>query len=629
MRGILCRTCLVAGLAILAGLFSGCGGAGVQVPSGNQAIRSSSLGGYQSFGAGVAYPFAGLAASAPQGSGIHMISMFSPRFRPYVVHSAVLQFVPELNLYTDGGVVSSGGETFHYFTDSAGTTAAGSMVLVSSSGSFDYPSYPATVTITVNVTAGNLPCHGDATIVYAGSSGSNTLQGTLTLTKNSEVITVDMTLDSNMQVGGTMTIVENGTTISATNLSGLVTGDINFNFTLQPQGFSGTGTMNLGAAVLALTFTNPANASCSVDGSGNLIITYPDGTNETVQSPFSAPLLGGSGGGGNGGGGGASNANFATAVAVDWNTPVQYSAAKQIFGSDSAGEIVGKVSGVPAFAASPTAVPQTLVATPQTGTAYSINSSREIVGAVGTAGNLQAVVWTSPSATATTLQVPAGTTDSMATGINASGQIIGVVYGSSYTGPVYWSSYQAAPAQVPQAPPINGAFPSQIDDNGHLYGNNGSGYNYVWPSPTTSPTVITTLHPADNHPQIIGPFSFSSKGLVGASEVNFGQGFATFWAPPGYTAQPVPLTSSVQYSQLYAIDNQGEMTGWFQPTGGTVRAGFWQPGKTQMDITAMVTAVNPSATTAVGEIVLNDGSLIVSGKDSIGNLLGFYYLKRQ
>lgn len=460
------KTCFAVAGAIIAGAIIGCGGSGVgpdvPPPTGNAAVRSSSVGSYQSLGAGVAFPFAGLVASAPTGSNIHMLAALSKKYRPYVVHPKVLALVSDLNLYTDGGVTNGNNMVFHYFSDSAGQNSTGSMTLTSSAGSFAYSSYPATINLAVDVTAGNLPCKGSATITYDGPTGTNKMKGTLTLSKNGEVVSIDMALSPTLQVSGVMTITENQTTISATNVTGPVTGDLNLDFTLDPQGYKGTGTINLTSSSMALHFTQPTGASCTLDGSGNLVLTYPGGGSETVTNPFSATLLAGGGSTGSTGATGTTGTTGAT-------------------GSTGTTGTTGTTGAV--------------TITPITPTPPIVSSVASDGRFVGQATNGDWMYWPSPTAQPLKITLSSSVSQVAIQDVNKLGHIVGTCLDnqSFEMRPLYWSAYNKAPVELPVVVNQvgNNVGTIFINDQDMIGLNYLSGTSTAYISPTAQPSVLT------------------------------------------------------------------------------------------------------------------------------------------
>jgi len=617
----------------IAGIIIGCGGSGggTTAPTGNVAVRSTSVAGYQSLQGGIAFPFTAVVSTAPPGSGI--AAAFATR-------TGGLTLIPELNLYASALSGSGATRQINYFLDSAGAQPAGSMKLTSSAGSFNsYTKYPVTIGLSVNVAGGNLPCVGSGSITFLDSAGSNTMKGTLDLTKNNETVSIDLKLSDSNEMSGSFSVKESGTTINATDVSGPVSGDLPFNFALSPQGYSGTGTINLVAGSMSLTFTNPMGASSSIDSSGNLVIDYPGGTSQTIDNPLTASLLGSTATTGTTSGAtgttagttaGVSAAKFATPVLSAWAPSTlsgEIIGTQALYGSNAAGQVVGSVNNAPAFGSSFTATPAPLHLPSNTsgGIAYGINASGQIAGFVGSYSTGQAVIWSSPATTPTLLKVPSGTTASAAIGINASGQMVGYAYTASGEEFLYWSGPTATPIQV--APAMRQGFspggPTAIDDQGHLFGaEDGGDFDYLWSSPSSQPAAVPGAYGA------LGTnFSFSNAGLAGTANTEGIANGALLWAPPSYQPKPIPVSKSANDSVALSIDNAGDIVGDVY-YGAVEHIAYWQPGKTEQLLDPQLAAAFPGLTDMTGQVVLVDGSVIASGLPKGATFISFYYFKR-
>jgi hypothetical protein len=453
----------------LAGIILGCGGSGGTgtAPTGNEAVRSASLGCYQSLGAGVAFPFAALVASAPTGSMVKTAALLSPRYAKYAMglKRTSLTEVSDLGLYTDGGVITGSKDVISYYTDAAGAVSAGQMILTTAAGTFDYASYPAKVTVVVNVTGGNLPCTGTATITFDGPSGTNTMQGTLDLTKNKESVTIDLALSATLAVSGTMNISENSTTIYATNVSGNLGGNLPFDFTIAPQGFAGTGTINLVNSTISLTFTNPKSAGCAVNSSGDLVLTYPDGTSETVNNPLSATLLAG----------GSTTGSTGTTTSGTTSTTSG--------GTTTTTTTTGGTSGLAGYNVTQIASGAMAIS--------AVSPNGQMVGQ-DSKGNF--VYWSSPTAAAKALTLTSSATVQHLCAINNSGHILAAATDqqSADLTPLFWSSYAKTPTEMTPVGSTSASVSSQMYLNANDQVLVGYG-NLYYASPTSSPISINGL----------------------------------------------------------------------------------------------------------------------------------------
>jgi len=683
-------TTVIMGIIIGCGGGSGTGGS-TSVPTGNAAVVATSVGSYQSLSAGIAYPFSAIMASSPSGSTLHSLGMLSPLYRNYLVRlkpQQPLTLNPELNLYSDNGTTTATGLTFHYYTDSAGKDPAGTMSVNSPTGNFNYTSYPATVAVAVNLTAGNLPCQGSASITFGGDSGSNALKGTLKLTRNSEVLTVNLNLSDSMQVSGTLSISESGSTIEATNLNGPVTGNIALNVALQPQGFTGTGTINLTNDAITLDFTSPKGASCKLDSSGDLIVTYPSGTTDTIKNPLSATLSGALGVTGSTTGTNTTGTNttgtnttgtnttgtnttgtnttgtttgsysgqgdgtleYANAPVTISGTPSNGSSPATISSGNKNKQLVGNVQFYGVYWSSPTAQPKTLAIDPNNQTvtrAWSINSSSQIVGEVdGNASDVVPLYWPTPTATPVELKVLPGTVSCAAQWINDSGEIVGWsssgqnnTSGYPATVPVYWKSYTASPVQLAGA---TNTMPSYISNSGAILGqiesldggigDGGAGgyFPVVWKSPTAT---ATSLGPNEE----TEPFGMSQSGIV-TGTLN---GAAETWSPNSYAAKALPAPAAYAGSGL-TLNSAGAVLGYYLSKSQTLHLAVWEPNKNPFFVDELV----PASTNAdwilttyyygffdliddvkfIPTILFDDYSMVVAAQNKAGTVFSNVYL---
>jgi 6-phosphogluconolactonase (cycloisomerase 2 family) len=266
---------------------------------GDPAFHASAVAGSQALGAGVAYPFAALQLGSPSNSLVHTLSAMIPHA---LVGSraglqAALTFSPELDLYTDGGILKGNVYTIGFFEDAAGTQPAGTAVLTLPADVTDptdptsYGTYPALVTAKINLTAGNVPCKGNVAISFTDDSGANSMTGTMTLTRTDVVFSLDLALASTFDVSGSITVKENGATLLLTNVMGVVSGPLTCDLTIDPYGWTGTGTIDLlTGALTANVETGAGTSSVSADDLQSLGIDYADGAQEIVIKPLAAGL---------------------------------------------------------------------------------------------------------------------------------------------------------------------------------------------------------------------------------------------------------------------------------------------------------------------------------------------------
>jgi hypothetical protein len=281
---------LTAAMALI--VAPGCGGGGgggggssTQLLQGNAAFKAVAIGGFQSLGAGSAYPYNALTLTSPTGSVVRtkaaqaLFSILRPGMqlsRAAATKGATLSLVSELNLYATGVINSGNNAEIDFFLDAAGAQPAGSLTMAlpqSASSATFFNSYPAVVQMAVNLTAGNLPCKGNCTITFSGPTGANALVGSMTLTRTNVEIDINASLASDASVTGTITVHESGATIQMTSISGQVLGDLTSNITVAPYGWTGTATINLTTGSMTVNLnTGSGTSTAKSDASGNVAL---------------------------------------------------------------------------------------------------------------------------------------------------------------------------------------------------------------------------------------------------------------------------------------------------------------------------------------------------------------------
>ena len=517
----------------LGGALAGCGGGGgggggllspsatptptSVVLTGKQAVRAAVTSGYQSFRAAVNYPFAGLQLALPPGSKFRLTNTGTAKRAASADRTtrATPIYDADLGLYE---AVSTSGNvtTINFYSDAAGTQGAGVSTLTAPSGGTvgaNYATYPAVIQITQNITGGNIPCQGSGTITINGSSGANTINGTLNLPKTGLKVTANLTLSDAGQVGGTVTIVGNGQTITMTNLSGPFPGDLVGQVAVAPDGTTGSGTINLlsGKFTVSLTTKN-GQASSSSDGSGALNITFPDGVGEKLTaplgivagtdpnatptpSPTATPTTKPTAG---------PTPTPTTPQTVVFNAPVALNF--QPKGINNGGAFAAWSSSTTApsgsYASGPTAALQALPLVASGGQnvgalPLALNNNGALIGYIPGLGVNAAVYWNSATATA---QMPAGGSNASLIGINDNGALIG---GESFFGGgvliqngLFWPGVSQASTPLK---PVSGdtiVGPLALNNANQMIGYSGkfttSNRPVYWSSPTATPTLLAS-----------------------------------------------------------------------------------------------------------------------------------------
>ncbi len=487
----------LSGIAAATVVLSGCGGSGVAggaTPTGKPAYRAVTLSGYQTQVAATKYVLPLLTAGAPGGSGLHFYAMLRPGLGAKRLGSQGLNYDPDLGLYFSTGT-SGPTWTMSFFTDAAGTHSAGSAsVTIENVSTFstNYLTYPATLDMSMNITAGNLVSSGTGKLVFTDSSGANTLTGSLNVPSKGIQASLNMSLDSTLHVGGSLTVTQNGLTAVVTQLAGTVTTSFTGHAAVSPGNLTGTATINLlqGTYQLSIDNGNGLTASGSVDASHNLTINYNDNTWLSLGNAINQPVLGpGSNGSGS-----------------------------------SSSYTITPVNGNPA-------------------SINAVSPDGKMVGQIGAHNPTLPYYWSSPSATAQAVTGDSGLTNVTVTGVNASGHLAGYGLDAS-TGlavALYWSAFNQAPVHL-TTPTTDGApfftpsvFLSSSDRVVVTYP--------IHSSPGSASFVFNG--PSDSAPYAVaGGYITGMSDGVAAAGVDAGNRFAVWPSiSPSATPTPIPAPS--------------------------------------------------------------------------------------
>jgi hypothetical protein len=624
------RTIVFVSIALLAacGGSSSSGSSGAPL-TGDLGFQAVALSGYQGFRGQADFPYAALQMALPVTSPFLKTSS---RARLAGSGSAPA-FVDELGLYVTQTVgVSS--TSLNFFVDAAGTVPAGSLVLNSATLG-NYAAYPVSVSGTVNITAGRLPCTGSLTISVLDATGHNELQGKINLPATNVAATFDFTLDDSGNVGGSSTITEHGSTIALTGIKGQLDGDsIAGNVVVQPSGWSGTGSFSLVTGEFTVTLqTDVGSSQAATNADGSLSMVFGDGTRETVSEPLTiqpdAPLE-------------SSDAGPGGTVGGATDIPFLRISAKSSDGRFGGTIPDAKGNAVPAYVA-PGASAATLLNTAgnPSGAVYGINAHGAIVGTVSTNSSSfnfdQPAYWSSPSAAPAILQLFPGDVAAIAIGINDSGQIIAAGYKTAslfHHHFIYYSSPTAAPVNLSAAGVTfassdfltDEGFPMGINNRGeiigeHFYDRGGtSGFQFdcfVWSTPTADPVKLAV--PAGDV-QCQAAALNDSGVIVGTTSPDYnGQTLhPAVWASSG--AQPSILSGfdGQPFVSAADINASGAIVGCSGPAheSETVRPGFLEEGAEGEII------LTPSAAGAASQVAtatecqpfITDTGLIANGE---------------
>jgi hypothetical protein len=428
----------------------------------------------------------------------------------------------------------------------------------------------------MELTAGNLPCSGTMNIVYSDANGANSMTGKLTLTRTSVDVNINMTLTSNLKVGGSISMQESGATISLTNIAGDLASPLTCDVSVSPYGWTGSGTFSLLDGTFSMNLnTTTGRATAAPDSAGNLAISYADGATETVTSPLLAALVGGTTGGNNGGSTGGTTGGSYTVKTLTAALPQAITADGILIATDT-----NASSPKPIYLASPDAPP--LALQPYNGLyPYSlhINKTGQVVGFNS---DVKQPIFYANSSVAPILLTQTHGSSAGAFDINDNGAMVGYQFISAgYTTPAYWSSGSAAPTDLTLPDGDFTGSSRAITSDGQIIGSasplsGSTNHLLYWASPTAKPQILqnisggqnTTLYNINKAAQIVGT---SQVGSVVTP---------VFWSSPTAAPQTLPVLSGTTAVEVLAMNAGGQIVGSSQVNGKQV-AVLWKDGKVQ------------------------------------------------
>jgi hypothetical protein len=607
----------------------------------NQAIHAAAVAGYQALGAGTSYPFKALQLSCPTGSAIrnlssaksilHSLSLLkSTTFNHNSSLSDPIEYSENLNLYTSNSITGNV-QTVNYYSDAAGTKSAGSATLTLAtnitniSDPTSYASYPVNITLVVNITAGNLPCKGNISIIFTGGTGANTMTGTLTLTKVDVEYSINLALDNQMNTTGSVTITESGATIEITNVKGKVRA-LACDMKISPYGWTGTGTLDLmTGAMTANINTGTGTSTVTSDSLGNLNINYADGTHEIVIHALSAGLTG------------TSNANIATSITATSGTPQSatfntafasplnvlvkdqngnpMSNETVIFSAPSTGQSCTFTGGVTTITATTNAQGQAQVSIIANATGGDYNVTASVAGVATSATFSLTNIGGSSNPVYNAPLIYSYNERTIVT-INNNGQSIGYLPGTSYKVPVYWPTPTSQPQTLQISAGETASAVNGLNDYGQIVGN-GYYYNIIadkiptnpiyWSSPTAQPQKLAV---PENTVYAVA-MSINNSGQI----VGYSDNFLLYWASPTDTPIVLQTLASGYYSggQATFIAPNGQIIGKVYNSSGILVTAVWaSPTQPPVVLKALTGDVysTPMSINSAGLIVGASGDLI-------------------
>jgi len=633
-------------------------GGRIVVPNltGDTAVQASIVSGYQTLQGGLSYPLLQVEVTLPAGSPLKpalragLQKMLGSRPAPLASASspaATLTYNATLGLYDSGFTIRDNIITDTLYTDAAGTTPAGTLTVTYPEGTTitslgdTSATPPYTMTISADITAGNLPIIGGGTIQLNDTSGAGEINGTFTLTATHVTVGADLSLSDAGNVSGSAIISENGQTVSVTDITGPFSGTLTGKVTVEPQGYTGTADVSIMNGTFNVNLVTPTGTATGSFGTDGLTITFQDGSKETIIDPLTlqptTPPINGTISGtvysdsnknrklDNGepgvpgvtvtltGPNGTTNATTSSTGAYSFNnlTAGVYTLSSPPAASGESLETtsplsVTLVSGQNATGENFGYIINTTVKykTPQSldkgwGRLY-INNSGLIVTGGGK-------YYTSPTAKAASLP-PYQSNPGSASALNNNGEILG----SQGNYPLDWGNYTSIPTVIV----VQVSWPAALNDNGHLVG--GGSY---WASASAQPTSL-------NWPDGTTPSALSVNNndlIVGSLyTTESGQYQLAYWS--GASAQPLVLPGSA-VSQAYSTAQVNAKGQLFASWGGVEFSSFpvtlfWSSVTAQpVTLPLLPNAIVPQAYFGVnvGGMAMNGSGLVVgSSTDSSG-----------
>ena len=192
------------------------------------------------------------------------------------------------------------------------------------------------------------------------------------------------------------------------------------------------------------------------------------------------------------------------------------------------------------------------------GFAYGINNLEQIVGYDFSGNTSLPVIWTTPNAKPTQLQLPDGITNGVATGINNLGQITGSSGNTSL--PLIWSTPNAKPTQLQLPDGITIGSATRINNLGQIVG-----YGYIsrdtvplyWSSPNVKPTQLQLPDGITNG----DAYGINDLGqIVGYGYIS-GDTVPLYWSSPNVKPTQLQLPDGITGGFAAGINNLGQIVG--------------------------------------------------------------------
>jgi len=624
------------GISLMAGCGGGGGGGGN--PGGGHAISGDNL----QFAAVTADVKAAAAGSAGPLQVLQAIQTNANSMLAHRTRTAPT-LVDFLNLYMSESV-SASSITMNYSATANGGHDAGQIVISTT----DKKTFHATGSIT----GGGLPLTLDMTVVLTNSSGANTINGTVNLTKQQISFTMkNLSADATGAIAktGEMDVNYQGlATTVFTGFSGNATGDIKGNVSVAEGGktLSGTGVLNLLDGSVQLDIKTPDNAdllTAILVAKLNSAISLTDGkaidVNDLLDFDLSS-LSGSTGGLPNG-----STTAYSAPVAVSGP-----SGASNVFVSQALpnGQMVGQAtvsSGTEAVywdspASIPAALPMPVGAV--SSVAYGIantGSKRIVVGSYTVAGGFsEPCSWTSTSGSGTTFAAPVIYSIN-ATKYPSGGTVRAISRNGAYAVGTVLVGVNDVPVQFTSSGVLE--FPLGVlagntmdvigvsNTDAVLATENGNVNPVVWVNVKISGSSLTAdmatlVNTSSSNMPSTKAFHMDAFGTVVGGQ---GDGKALYWDNEGYEAH-VLKTADGEPAVAYSLtDGAASFAGLINPTTTSIDIASWSSTSANaVDVTK--TLPSSSFINLAAQFILSDGSFIALGQKAGGGPPVFTYVKK-
>jgi uncharacterized membrane protein len=216
------------------------------------------------------------------------------------------------------------------------------------------------------------------------------------------------------------------------------------------------------------------------------------------------------------------------------------------------------------------------------GFAYGINNLGQIVGHNLSDDTSLPVIWSTYTAKPTQLQLPDGITNGFLLDINDLGQIVGFSNINDITSmPLYWANYNAKPTQLQLPDGITSGNGYGINDLGQIVGTSGEGNTalpLIWSTPNAKPTQLQLPDGITNG----GSAGINNLGqIVGYGYISGDTSVPLYWSSPNVKPTQLQLPDGITNGFAYDINNLGQIVGVGINDSGNYIPLYWSTPNTK------------------------------------------------